>query len=266
MENNNTLGKIRKEALHHWLESTNRKVVFYPDAKLPPYEITLDTIILPDMLKSGIVTDIFYESPECKYQTADGVEDFHVSYFCSIGDWASNITDMLLDDRYDNLDYDSEEDLACTIFRYYTRMLLLVSEMVEDFTDLLCHLDIHRGIRKKDKKIYRRMFGNITPDLMGYINTVCKHKYENVHACNHHLSLYFEDSNQPTNFKNPIKLGLSSGHTSQPDGIIVPKLGDILAIVINGYRILDGLLLENDGKPTKLLEDFSKAVGIKGNF
>jgi hypothetical protein len=179
-----------------------------------------------------------------------------------MGDWASNLTDTLLDNRYDILDYDNDEDVIAIIFRYYTRLLLLVSEMVDDFTHLFEHLN-HSN---QTKKALRKTLDTNTIDtdkLMRYINQVCKHKYENVHACNHHLPVFFDDSNLSHAFKNPISIEVYPSH---PDGIIMPKLKDVLGVIIKGYRTLDSRFLEEDGKPTKLLVEFTENVGVDGDF
>jgi hypothetical protein len=55
--------------------------------------------------------------------------------FCSLADWTCNITDILTDHRFDQLDL--EDELGGEIVaRFYTRFLLVASELFVDLEQL----------------------------------------------------------------------------------------------------------------------------------
>lgn len=109
-------GEIRKAALEYWAAQTGRQI--------------------RDANGNLLLTDDFVDAYECDWQ--NGYNGGHVHLFCSLGDWASNLTDLLKDDRYDELDLESEDD-AKLLFRHYTRMLLIISEILTDFQDIYIH-------------------------------------------------------------------------------------------------------------------------------
>jgi hypothetical protein len=171
-----------------------------------------------------------------------------------MGSWNSNIGDLLADYRFDGLTF--HPDNADVLFRYYTRILLIASEILTDFQDVLtvfrnCNID---SVKKKGENDKSRT--ELTPDnipgaiqkLFDYINTICKHKTRNIHACNHHIIYYFEDSVFPRPAEDFINIqnvastmeNMRTGIINDPlTHIIVPKLQYILQILVHGYQTLD---------------------------
>jgi hypothetical protein len=116
-------GPIRTVALEHWLQGTGRKTLDFNGVTIDDYD-------------SG--------NFECIWQNdARSImgEKWHVPRFCSMGEWAGNITGILTDDRYDNLDFalifGDLKSSRQILFRYYTRFMLVVSELLTDFVVLL---------------------------------------------------------------------------------------------------------------------------------
>jgi hypothetical protein len=102
--------KIRKDALKQW-ESHSKRV----------------------FKKTEILTDSF----ECKWQNeAEAFGYNHISIFCSIGQFGSHITDLLRDHRFDKYEFDQSGGINEMLFRYYSRILLIASEIFTDFQDL----------------------------------------------------------------------------------------------------------------------------------
>src|SRR2546422_11393446 len=95
---------VRQKELKFWLTKTNRK------------------------FKIG---DSFEESFECHWQLeADKRGKNHISIFCSLGDFATNLTDLLRDKRCDKYKFGLEEERDKALFRYYTRIFLIASELL----------------------------------------------------------------------------------------------------------------------------------------
>src|ERR1700678_3058593 len=94
---------VREQALNYWLEQTGRQ---------------------RQEMSELFVTECNWQN---KFQVPDPDNGVHYSIFCSMGDWNTNITDMLEDTRYDELDLADLCD-AGILFRYYTRFFLVVSE------------------------------------------------------------------------------------------------------------------------------------------
>ncbi len=212
MSEPNTFGKVREQAFLIWQATTNRNC-------------------------EGINDDI-RGSFECKWQDRATLEKYeHISIFCSLGDWANNITDILKDNSCDDCSFfDHEHCLA--LFRYYTRLLLVTSEILSDFEDMIAR------VKQADSKTKTtRAFLSDEPisvdALLGFINTVCKHKVHNIHRCNHHLPIWFQDSQMNCPFTAPIEIGNLA--FSQPDSILMPKLSDIIMTIVVCYNRLDDL-------------------------
>lgn len=216
---------VRKHALDYWITQTGRSIETYG------HKVKIDT---------------FENGFECNWQSMaqelKNNDQWHISYFCSLGDWASNISDLLLDRRYDSLrlsDPNSED--AKILFRYYTRILLVVSELLVDFKDIAETLHLNS-----------QLFENKEYSL--FINSVCKHKAgkpkglgkasHKLHTCNHHLPILFEDSNLTSTFISPLQLPINN-EIDEPDGIIMPKLNAIISEVVRRYQYLDQQLVRD---------------------
>ena len=101
---------VRKSSLKMWLQGTGR---------------TFKT------------TDNIANSFECNWQDPAFQKGYeHVSIFCSIGEFASHITDHLRDYRFDKYEFDSSDQVNELLFRYYSKFLLIISEVLTDLQDL----------------------------------------------------------------------------------------------------------------------------------
>ena len=237
----NSFGRAREKSLKAWLNGTSRQLV----------RINSRQSIFFDV-------DIFHKSFECRWQGRAGKaakkNDWHVPHFCSLGEWASGITDLLLQEHLDDLCFSfganlREEDklLNNMLWRQYTRILLLVEQICGDL------ISLHREVTGETASSIRKKLSKIITQeqLFGFINNVCKHKDGNkskgqgFHSHNHHLPLYFLDSNSQCNFKNAYSiLKVSHANNSTPDGIVVPKLIDIIQTLVESYESVD-LIFKN---------------------
>lgn len=237
---------IRKDVLIHWKTRSNR--VFK-------------------------VTDNFANSIECTWQNkADSLGYTHISIFCSIGQFASHITDLLRDNRYDKYNYDQSEEINELLFRYYSRILLIASEIFTDFQDLYIIADDKittkqlggiqsKALRQKQDNA-RETLANGTQkikQLLDYINKICKHKTANFHICNHHVHFLFEDFHKNIKSKRgKIEVGNINQYTSydtatlakynKPNYIVVPSLKHVIDLIIDGYKALDDLFTNDQTK------------------
>jgi len=212
-------------------------------------------------------SDNFSGSFECRWQTGFGTpnpnNDTHYSIFCSLGDFNTNITDLLTDERFDALKFDPANGEV--LFRYYSRIFLIASEILTDFQDMLLvfrHSDINvRGTKEENNTSRHELSPSSNPtgmqNIFDFINTVFKHKTRNIHSCNHHMKYYFEDSGDvmPTtatitvqNVTNILK-GLKEGRITQPpENVVIPRLVQLLDLVIHGYQVIDQIF---QADPTK---------------
>ncbi len=234
---------IRKNALKNW-ESRSKKI----------FEVK-------DKLSKVI---------ECKWQNDAFYLGFnHISIFCSIELFSSHITELLKDYRFDKYEFDQSELINEILFRYYSRILLISSEMLTDFQDLyiianhkltIKHLrdlnlkDLHKH---QDTARINLANGNKSiNELLNFTNKICKHKSLNIHRCNHHINYLFDDFHKNIKSKkNKIELGNINQYTSlnsqtlqkysKPDFIVIPKLNFIIDLIINCYIVIDKLF-QND--------------------
>ena len=186
----------------------------------------------------SLVNDDMTSSYECEWQDQAvyqlGYE--HISIFCSLGEWANNISDILknpLCDYYDLLD----EDHRLALFRYYTRFLLVLSEMLGDFEEIV--QKVTSSSSRQARESLSSSKGEIA-SVVGYINRVCKHKVDAIHRCNHHLPIWFEDCAEPHPFTNPISI--ENLDFEQPDGILMARLDYFVQVILNCYESLDAML------------------------
>lgn len=199
---------------------------------------------------SALGNDELYESYECSWQNL--YQEKHVHVFCSVGEWANNITDILQDNRYDYLNM-NEEDEAKILFRYYTRLLLVVSELITDFQDIVIefnstNMDAARKILSgynikeealkfdlSNKELQKEIY-NAVNVLMDYINTVYKHKFgkskqNKLHRFNNHLPIVFQSDQNIEEIFNYINLVSSRS----VENVLVPNLDLILEIINTCY-------------------------------
>lgn len=228
-------GPIRKAALIYWAEQTGRQ--------------------LTDDIGDLLLTDSFVGAYECDWQ--NGFTGGHVNLFCSLGDWACNLTDLLKDDRFDNLNLDNDEQLI-VLFRFYTRIMLIISELLTDFQDIYLHA---RNLKlKQDNSIARRFyFPNETPDritrVLDYINSTCKHKTQHIHFCNDHLPIHFDDSSKRR--KKINYLSINDTKITGKNGILVPKLKYLICTILTCYRRINNYFKQNRPNYISLCQRYS---------
>jgi hypothetical protein len=219
------------------------------------------------------VTDNFSNSIECTWQNhGEALGYKHISIFCSIGQFASHISDLLRDYRFDKYSFDESEEINELIFRFYSRILLISSEIFTDFQDLYIIADEKfttkqmSGLEGKDLKKKqnnaRKVLSNGSEDikaLLDFINKICKHKTSNFHLCNNHIKYLFEDfHNNIKSKKKRIEIGNINNFTSydkstlkkhnKPSHIVLPKMKYIIDLIINGYKALDDLFNSDKSK------------------
>jgi len=194
----NLFGNIRKQTFHLWQVGTNRNC----------------------QLDNDDITGSF----ECKWQDRATFElDYqHISIFCSLGEWASNISDILKDESCDYYDFLNDENRQA-LFRYYTRLLLVVSEIICDFEEIVQKIESSQT--KKAREFLSDKRGEVD-SLLNFVNRVCKHKVKTMHRCNHHLPIWFDDCPQRHAFTKPISIG--NLDFNQPDGILRSSCSVIL--------------------------------------
>lgn len=232
-----TFGPIRKATLSYWADQTGRE--------------------LTDIFNRPLLTDSFSGAYECDWQKK--YSDGHVNLFCSLGDWACNLTDLLKDDRFDDFDLDNEEE-SIVLFRFYTRIMLITSELLTDFQDMYIQAENLNGSSFSKNSAARTFyFPNETPNritkIFNFINHVCKHKTQHIHLCNDHLPIYFEDSYKR---KRKLKyLSINDSDAASKNAIQVPKLDYLIRAIIICYRRTNVYFKTNKPKYISLCQRYS---------
>ncbi len=200
-----------------------------------------------------LVNDDITGSFECKWQdrATFGFGYKHISIFCSLGEWANNISDILQDISYDTCNF-LEDEHRKALFRYYTRFLIIVSEMLSDFEEIVQKIELPQS--KKARDFLSSKKGELQ-SLFGFTNTVCKHKVVNLHHCNHHLPIWFDDCKESHKFVRPISI--ENLDFDEPDGIVIPKLGYFAEVVLNCYRRLDKLFETETDKFKMICDEYN---------
>lgn len=230
-------GEVRKAALSSWKASTGRK-------------------------RKGKSDNIGY-TWECLWQNhfLDKYPDEHYSIFCSIGEWNSNITDCLKDSRYDKLSFNDEKS-AEILFRYYTRILLIISEALTDFQDIIGIFENERFLKNDELKTIQKNIrkylshlndsDNEIQEVFTFINSICKHKANNFHFCNHHVKIFFEDNIEKKKLtKDTITIKNINNFIKGKKvatNIVMPKLSYFINQITNGYELLHHLFISDETK------------------
>ena len=227
--------EVRLKAQKHWLSSTQRK---------------------------RYINDVVYSAFECHWQNNYVSTGMHNSFFCSMGEWNTHITDLLFENNYDSYDFVTPR-YNKALFRFYTRFLLVTSEIMTDFQDFIMHI---KKIKQDDARnlLDRTVPVFTTQELFDYINNICKHKHgdpakskhHKYHRINHHIDYYFRDSYvRPTfpviNINNYKSITLTG-----KEQVEVPKLIDIIDQIIWGYGIIDILLRSANNTLTNNLKQY----------
>lgn len=210
-------GKIREAALKYWFEQTKRD---------PNHE------------------DFSFETYEDIWARKYTSEGMHNSLFCSMKEWNSHITDLLSDSSLDKFKFKFEdEEKSEVFFRYYTRFLLIISEVISDFSKML-ELIVGGKQEMNRKLLSSSELEFDVKQLIGYINNICKHKIEKssdkaLHNRNHHCQKVFADSpgykrsNKAVHVGDFIKAGIVKALIESP------KLKDLIDQVMNCYIVVD---------------------------
>ena len=224
---NNLFAKTRKQVFSLWERGTNRNC--QPD------------------------NDDITQSFECKWQDTATIQlgYEHISIFCSLGEWANNISDILKDESCDYYDFLDDEHRQA-LFRYYTRLLLVVSEMLCDFEKIVQKIESPQS--KKARGFLSGRKGEVD-FLLNFVNHVCKHKVGGLHRCNHHLPIWFEDCLQDHTFLKPISI--ENLHFDQPDGILVPRLSCSIEVILQCYTRLDDLFVKEADKFKAICSEYN---------
>jgi hypothetical protein len=228
-------GPIRKATLDYWAEQTGRTIL--------------------DAHGNYLLTDTFEGAYECDWQNkyAPG----HVNLFCSLGDWGCNLTDLLKDDRFDALDLDNQ-DHSIVVFRHFTKILLVISELLTDFQDMYLHtvgLPHNRANNQTARSFYFPIDDRIT-SILNFINRTCKHKTQHIHACNDHIPIIFEDSSKARP-RSHNYVSLDDSLTAGKNAVLVPKLRHLLGSVVACYRRLNSYFSSHKAQFTALCVNFS---------
>jgi hypothetical protein len=227
-------GPIRESALEYWSNKTRRTVT--------NAEGTYN------------LTDSYQGAYECDWQNNSGTG--HVNLFCSLGDWGCNLSDMLKDTRYDTFDLDDTEQ-GQVIYRYFTRIMLIVSELLTDFQDIYIKAKNFTGnaANQKARSFYFPRDNRITT-ILNYINRTCKHKTNNIHVCNNHFPIVFEDSVKRRS-RNFSYLSMSNSVTTGKTAILVPKLEFLVISIVHCYRKLNNYFKTNKAEFNALCTHFT---------
>jgi hypothetical protein len=199
------------------------------------------------------VEECYADSMECSWQqhAVDDLGYCHISLFCSLADWACNMTDVLTDERYDHLDL-ADTEHAQVFSRFYTRVLLVASELLADLEKIAMQSPTIKDLQGARRFLSPSGSETWIHELHGFINQVCKHKYGNIHQCNHHLPICFEDAKSSIVFSNPIKVGAVD--TKGADSIQFPSLISVCDAICNAYSTVD-MLFKNDSDTFKRICD-----------
>jgi hypothetical protein len=192
------------------------------------------------------IDERYHNSYECRWQrhAQENLGYTHISFFCSLADWAGNITDLLSDKRYDNCDFENSEH--CLILaRYYTRILMVIAEHLADLQKI-AEVMRQMNISQARKLISPSNEENWVDNLQGFVNNVCKHKAEEnrIHYCNHHLPLHFADMSNVCRYENPTSL--SNVKPENPKAIQYPKLGLLIDRVLTAYEQVDSIVIKDE--------------------
>jgi hypothetical protein len=217
-----TFKKIRKDCLKYWKKETKRK---------------------------RSINDNVRDSIECLWQNKYvSSNDMHNSIYCSIAEWNTHISDLLGDSRLDKLKFTRVKD-SQSIFRFYTRVLLISSEILTDFQDFLI---LFEGINQKKarKLLYDNSNEFSFQELIDFINYICKHKighdkYQKYHFYNQHIIYHFKDSGLPCVSK---KISIKNVKTIKVTGgecLEIPLLRSIIKQIVFAYSVVDNSLKNN---------------------
>src|SRR5690348_12096578 len=91
---------------------------------------------------------------ECAWQNRNDT-GAHVNAFCSLADFGTHITDLLKDGRFDSYGFD--EPRSDRLFRHYTLILLIASELLTDFQDMYAVATTGKVLAELDREQRRKV-------------------------------------------------------------------------------------------------------------
>mgnify|MGYP003547670391 FL=1 len=145
------------------------------------------------------------------------------------------------------------------MFRFYTRVMLVVSELLTDFQDIYLHARNLNPGRQNNATARTFYFPNETPDrvtrVLNYINSTCKHKTQHIHICNDHLPIHFQDSSQRRRRLN--YLSLADTTPAGKTGILVPELEYLIRTILTCYRRINSYFRQNRPNYQSLCQRYS---------
>jgi len=226
-----TFGNTRVSALNIWLERTFRSI-------------------------SSNGFDEFSDAFECRWQNrSDELGRNHVSFFCSLGAFNGHITDLLTDERFDHLKFGEVEEFDEVLFRYYSRVLLVTSEILDDF-------------RKVSSSLFSVNADQLSPNLnklIAFTNNAVKHKIKLFHYCSHIQIWFYDNANDPVlslpsltthgmwvdvdDNNNPIYETYEDFKKDEDTSIVslmVPSLLSMIETIIECYESLDKILEDQE--------------------
>jgi len=179
---------------------------------------------------------------ECTWQNLYGEEE-HNSLFCSMGEFSTNIDDILSDKRLDRLNIN---DLDITdrskIFRYYVRVLIITEQIIEDFQKVCPKAP-------KDAVL-----------LKGFINSVIKHRVSGrnkFHQCNQHINVSFNDFETLSDSEDGLNIKNYNVKKTNYSSLEIPTLDFIISTLVSCYVDMDDLLKSDTNFVSKIQNDYT---------
>jgi len=203
---------VREEALKIWRDRTDRK-------------------------SEDEGPSAFVDAFECRWQE-NHAGDYHNNFFCSLGEFATNIDDLLEDQRYDDIEiinHQVNDQNSGKLYRYYCRVLLVADQVIEDFEKAL------KISRSKDKDW-------LPSKLKKFINEVVKHRSDgkfHFHQLNDHMPFLFEGIQVDPADQTLLSFDSFTDDTydvSQISILLMPHLKLIIEALILCYERLDDRL------------------------
>jgi hypothetical protein len=194
----------------------------------------------------------------------------HVSIFCSVWEWAANLTDILLDGRFDDYsigqqETDSDQKISETdslfhenaplvLARHYFRTLIIAAEILEDLTILRKSMSDGSVSTKKARSDLSQAPLRVDP-LLRYVNAICKHK-DQLHECNHHLPKRFLDEDPSFDLRHYEDWRFLNSF------IEIPRYADIIETVVGAFNKVDQFLRQ-PGTMAKVSGIYGKHLGTE---
>jgi hypothetical protein len=252
-------GAVRNEALERWKQLAD------------PCGHTYLFNLPASGTEAPLIWQLFGYPISCQWQVTAGSSGFgHISIFCSVWEWAANLTDLLLDCRFDHYvigQPETHSDREATdisslllqgapavLVRHYFRTLIIAAETLEDLTILLKSMSDNSAAKKNARSDLSQASLPVD-ELLKYVNTICKHKGD-LHGCNHHLPKKFLDEDPSFDLRHYQDWKFLHSF------IEIPRYVDIIETVIGAFKKVDHLLRQPESM-TKVGGIYGKHLGTK---